>query len=90
MLQKFTTIPKARSFLQPEFKIYFSVPKVQQKLLSCNLQSLLKIKTNETAWHTAEYTVYDKKKQRMLTEYVQNDLQRKPHVQNIYYDMGKV
>jgi len=66
----------ACSFLQPEFKIYFSVPKVQQKLLSCNLQSLMIFKTNETAWHTAEYTVYDKKKQRMLMEYVKNDLQR--------------
>lgn len=76
MLQKFTIITRACSFLQPEFKIYFSVPKVQQKLPSCNLQSFKKLKTNETAWQTAQYTVYDKKKQRMLMEYVKNDLQR--------------
>lgn len=76
MLQKFTIIPKACSFLQAEFKIYFSVAEVQQKLPSCNLQSFMKLKTNETAWHAAEYTLYDKKKQRMLMEYVKNDLQR--------------
>jgi hypothetical protein len=54
--------------LQPEFKIYFSVPKVQQNLPSCNLQSFMTLKTNETAWQTAEYTVNDKKNQRMLME----------------------
>jgi len=76
MLQKFTIIPKVCSFLLTEFKIYFSVPKVQQKLPSCNLQSFMKLKTNETAWQTAQYTAYDKKNQRMLMEYVKNDLQR--------------
>jgi hypothetical protein len=36
----------------------------------------MKLRTIESAWQTAEYTVHDKKKQRMLMEYVKNDLQR--------------
>jgi hypothetical protein len=35
----------------------------------------MKLKSNVTAWQTAEYTIYDKKRQRMLMEYVINDKQ---------------
>jgi hypothetical protein len=50
----------------------------------------MKLKTNETAWQTEEYTVHDKKKQRILTEYVKLTCKGKPHVQNIHYNIGKV
>ena len=49
----------------------------------------MKLKTNETAWQTEEYTVHDKKKQRILTEYVKYDLQRETSYAKYILQHGK-